>query len=248
MNSGSSASTASAPISCSRKPITAQTYAKLHTGGLKANYDYRLEAMDRAFQGGLKDLGIGLLFGLHDWRYEILALLQHIAHLEKNFGVGPHTISVPRLEPAVGSDVSTHPPYPVTDDDFRKIIAVLRIAVPYTGIILSTRESAAMRREAFELGVSQISAGSRTNPGGYSESAHETGEQFSLGDTRPLMAVIKTLSSTTIFRRSAPAATAWAGWAKILWTWPSRASSSSTACPMPCSPLPNTCMILPMPS
>jgi 2-iminoacetate synthase len=168
-----------------------QTYAKLHTGGLKANYDYRLEAMDRAFQGGLKDLGIGLLFGLHDWRYEILALLQHIAHLENNFGVGPHTISVPRLEPAAGSDVSTHPPCPVTDDDFRKIIAVLRIAVPYTGIILSTRESAAMRREAFELGVSQISAGSRTNPGGYSESAHETGEQFSLGDTRPLMSVIQ---------------------------------------------------------
>jgi 2-iminoacetate synthase len=168
-----------------------QTYAKLHTAGLKADYDYRLEAMDRAFQGGLKDLGIGLLFGLHDWRYEILALLQHIAHLEKNFGVGPHTISVPRLEPAAGSDVSAHPPYPVTDDDFRKIIAVLRIAVPYTGIILSTRESAAMRREAFELGVSQISAGSRTNPGGYSESVHETGEQFSLGDTRPLLSVIK---------------------------------------------------------
>ncbi len=168
-----------------------QTYAKLHTGGLKANYDYRLEAMDRAFQGGLQDLGIGLLFGLYDWRYEILAMLQHSAYLEKNFGVGPHTVSVPRLEPAVGSDVSTHPPYPVTDDDFRKIIAVLRIAVPYTGIILSTRESAAMRREAFELGVSQISAGSRTNPGGYSESSHETGEQFSLGDTRPLLSVIK---------------------------------------------------------
>ena len=170
-----------------------ETYAKLHTGGLKSNYDYRLEAMDRAFQGGLKDLGIGLLFGLYDWRYEILALLQHIAHLEKNFGVGPHTISAPRLEPAVGSDISTHPPYPVADDDFRKIIAVLRIAVPYTGIILSTRESAAMRRHAFELGVSQISAGSRTNPGGYTETVHETGEQFSLGDTRPLMEVIKDL-------------------------------------------------------
>jgi 2-iminoacetate synthase len=168
-----------------------ETYAKLHTGGLKANYEYRLEAMDRAFQGGLQDLGIGLLFGLYDWRYETLALLQHIAHLEKNFGVGPHTISVPRLEPAAGSDISTHPPYPIADDDFRKIIAVLRIAIPYTGIILSTRESAAMRRDAFELGVSQISAGSKTNPGGYSQSAHETGEQFSLGDTRPLMEVIK---------------------------------------------------------
>ena len=168
-----------------------ETYKKLHTAGLKANYDYRLEAMDRAFQGGLNDLGIGILFGLYDWRYEVLALLQHIAHLEKHFGVGPHTISVPRLEPAVGSDISTHPPFPSSDDDFRKIIAVLRIAVPYTGIILSTRESAAMRREAFELGVSQISAGSRTNPGGYTEADKDTGEQFSLGDTRPLMEVIQ---------------------------------------------------------
>lgn len=166
-----------------------QTYKKLHPAGPKADYDFRLSAMDRAFEAGFDDVGIGILFGLYDWKYELLALLNHIEHLEKKFGVGPHTISVPRLEPAAGSDLSTHPPFPVSDDDFRKIIAVLRIAVPYTGMILSTRENPAMRRESFSLGISQISAGSRTNPGGYSEAP--TDGQFSLGDTRPLMEVIK---------------------------------------------------------
>jgi 2-iminoacetate synthase len=115
--------------------------------------------------------------------------MDHIAHLEGKFGVGPHTISVPRLEPAHGAPLSCNPPAPVSDEDFRKLIAVLRIAVPYTGIILSTREGAAMRREAFDLGVSQISAGSRTNPGGYA--AGDDDGQFSLGDTRPLMEVIR---------------------------------------------------------
>lgn len=170
-----------------------ETYKKLHLKGPKANFDFRLEAIDRAFQGGLHDVGVGILFGLHDWRYEILALLHHIRHLEKNYGVGPHTISVPRIEPALGSDVSYQPPFAVSDFDFKKIIAVLRCAVPYTGIILSTRESAQMRRAAFELGVSQISAGSKTNPGGYGESESDQGteSQFSLGDTRSLLEVIK---------------------------------------------------------
>jgi len=170
------------------------TYKKLHPKGPKADYDFRLTAMDRAFEGGFDDVGIGILFGLYDWKYEILALLSHIRHLEKTFGLGPHTISVPRLEPASGSALSSHPPYPVSDDDFRKIIAVLRISVPYTGIILSTRENAAMRRESFGLGVSQISAGSRTNPGGYSEDS--AGSQFSLGDTRSLMEVIRDVVAT----------------------------------------------------
>ncbi|MEI8346988.1 MAG: [FeFe] hydrogenase H-cluster radical SAM maturase HydG, partial [Pseudomonadota bacterium] len=132
----------------------------------------------------------GILFGLHDWRFEILALLDHIAHLEKQFGVGPHTISVPRLEPAYNSDISIAPPNPVSDFDFKKIIAVLRLAVPYTGIILSTRENEQMRREAFRLGVSQISAGSRANPGGYSDKNSENNSQFSLGDHRSLGEVI----------------------------------------------------------
>lgn len=172
------------------------TYKNLHLKGPKSNYEYRLEVIDRAYTAGIEDVGVGILFGLYDWRYEILALLSHIQHLESNFGVGPHTISVPRMEPALGSDVSYHPPYPVSDEDFKKIIAVLRLAVPYTGIILSTRENSHTRRFAFDLGVSQISAGSKTNPGGYtSKDEAGTEEQFSLGDTRPLIEVIKDVVS-----------------------------------------------------
>ncbi|MBN1142717.1 MAG: [FeFe] hydrogenase H-cluster radical SAM maturase HydG, partial [Deltaproteobacteria bacterium] len=111
-------------------------------------------------------------------------------HLESRFGVGPHTISVPRLEPATGSEMAAHPPAPVSDDAFRRIVAVLRLAVPYTGIILSTRESSEMRREMLALGISQISAGSRTNPGGYSNQKGDAA-QFSLGDHRPLDQVIR---------------------------------------------------------
>ena len=168
-----------------------QTYSKVHVSGKKADYNWRITAIDRAMEAGIDDVGIGVLFGLCDWRFEMLALMQHIAHLEKKFGVGPHTISVPRLEPATGSDISTHPPQPVSDTDFRKIVAILRLAVPYTGIIMSTRETPKMRRETFALGVSQISAGSRTNPGGYAEGEDVADEaQFSLGDHRPLDEVI----------------------------------------------------------
>jgi len=169
-----------------------ETYARVHRGGKKRDYDWRISAMDRAMEAGIDDVGIGILFGLADWRFEILALLQHIAHLERRFGVGPHTISVPRLEPAVGSELAAHPPHPVSDLDFRKIVAILRLAVPYTGIIMSTRETAQLRRETFALGVSQISAGSRTNPGGYAEGNYDPeAEQFSLGDHRPLDEVIR---------------------------------------------------------
>jgi 2-iminoacetate synthase len=169
-----------------------ETYKKLHIKGPKSDYLYRLETMDRALEAGFKDVGTGVLFGLYDWRYEVLALLSHINHLEEKFGLGPHTISVPRIEPALGSDISYHPPWSVSDEDFKKIIAVLRIAVPYTGIILSTRENSSMRRDAFELGISQISAGSRTNPGGYRHELHSAeGEQFSLGDTRSMEEVIR---------------------------------------------------------
>lgn len=179
------------------------TYKKLHIKGPKTNYQNRLEVIDRAFTAGIDDVGIGLLFGLYDWRYEILALLQHIEHLEDTFGIGPHTISIPRIEPALGSELSFNPPYPVSDGNFMKIIAVLRLAVPYTGIILSTRETQHTRRKALGLGISQISAGSRTNPGGYSETtcSSETRDvgteaQFSLGDTRSLMEVIKDVVDT----------------------------------------------------
>ncbi|MCK4609300.1 MAG: [FeFe] hydrogenase H-cluster radical SAM maturase HydG, partial [Gammaproteobacteria bacterium] len=166
------------------------TYKQVHVAGKKSDYNWRLTAIDRAMQAKIDDVGIGVLFGLADWRFEILALLQHSQYLENKFGVGPHTISVPRLEPASGSDIAAHPPHPVTDADFRKIIAILRLAVPFTGIILSTRETSETRREALELGISQISAGSRTNPGGYSEN-EENASQFSLGDHRPLDEVIR---------------------------------------------------------
>jgi 2-iminoacetate synthase len=168
-----------------------RTYANVHVAGKKMDYDWRVTAIDRAMEAGIDDVGIGVLFGLCDWRFEMLALMQHIKHLENKFGVGPHTISVPRLEPATGSDISMHPPQPVSDTEFRKIVAILRLAVPYTGIIMSTRETPKMRRETFALGVSQISAGSRTNPGGYAEGESiEDEAQFSLGDHRPLDEVI----------------------------------------------------------
>jgi 2-iminoacetate synthase len=121
--------------------------------------------------------------------------MQHVRHLESHFGVGPHTLSVPRLEPASGSDVASQPPRPVSDVDFRKIVAILRLAVPYTGIIMSTRESAHIRRETFALGVSQISAGSRTNPGGYADRERENASQFCLGDHRPLDDVIRDVAA-----------------------------------------------------
>jgi 2-iminoacetate synthase len=172
------------------------TYRKVHLGGKKRDYDWRVTAMDRAMEAGINDVGIGVLFGLFDWRFEILAMMQHIRHLEAQFGVGPHTISVPRLEPATGSDVAAQPPFPVSDLDFRKIVAILRLAVPYTGIIMSTRETPNIRRETFALGVSQISAGSRTNPGGYFEEEDRPVDgQFSLGDHRSLDEVIRDVAA-----------------------------------------------------
>lgn len=172
-----------------------QTYAAVHVGGRKRDYDWRLGAVGRAMEAGIDDVGIGVLFGLFDWRFEVLALLQHIRHLEARFGCGPHTLSVPRLEPASGSDVALHPPRPVSDLDFRKLVAILRLAVPYTGLIMSTRETANIRRETFALGVSQISAGSRTNPGGYStEDGGGDASQFSLGDHRALDEVVRDIA------------------------------------------------------
>jgi 2-iminoacetate synthase len=169
-----------------------ETYQNVHLGGKKRDYDYRVTALHRAMEAGIDDVGIGVLFGLFNFRFELLAMMQHIRELETAFGVGPHTISVPRLEPATGSDLAAHPPFAVADLDFRKIVAILRLAVPYTGIIMSTRETAQMRRETFALGVSQISAGSRTNPGGYTDSLHEDdSSQFCLGDHRPLDEVIR---------------------------------------------------------
>lgn len=164
------------------------TYRKMHVAGKKADYEFRLMAMHRALEAGINDVGIGPLLGLYDYKFEILATLQHVKDLEDKYGIGPHTISVPRIEPACGSPLSERPPYAVSDEDFKKIIAVLRLAVPYTGIILSTRETPQMRGEAFELGISQLSGGSKVNPGGYE--SDEAEEQFTRGDNRSLAMVI----------------------------------------------------------
>jgi 2-iminoacetate synthase len=169
------------------------TYRAVHPRGPKADFAYRLGTVARAFEAGIDDVGVGVLFGLAPWRYEVVSLLAHIASLEARFGIGPHTISFPRIEPADGSLLSEHPPHAVSDADFRRIIAVLRLSVPYTGMILSTRETPEMRREALSLGISQMSAGSRTNPGGYANPG-ATG-QFSLGDTRSLSDVIADIVS-----------------------------------------------------
>lgn len=166
------------------------TYKKMHLSGPKADYTNRLFTMDRAINAGIDDVGIGALFGLYDYKFEVLSLLMHVEHLEKTFGIGPHTISVPRIEPATGSSIAQNPPFAVSDADFKKIIAVLRLSVPYTGIILSTRESEEMRKSALSLGVSQISAASRTDPGGYAASSNSQDGQFCLGDHRTLDEVV----------------------------------------------------------
>lgn len=177
-----------------------ETYKKVHPSGKKSDYLWRLYAMDRALKNGLKDIGIGALFGLYDYRFEVLALLQHSKHLDEKYGIGPHTISVPRIEPAQNAPLSTNIPNPVSDIEFKKLVAILRCAVPYTGMILSTRESADMRTDLFNLGVSQISAGSKTNLGGYIEMSKTPKEeiinqQFSINDTRKTGEIIKDVIS-----------------------------------------------------
>lgn len=162
------------------------TYQKMHPHGPKSDYDYRITTMDRALTNGLHDVGIGALFGLYDFRFEVLALLEHSEYLLKKYGTGPHTISIPRIKPAQNAPASENLKYAVSDIDFKKLIAVLRMSVPYTGMILSTREPSWLRSEIFELGVSQISAGSRTTPGGYKQALDIISDdgQFNLNDCR----------------------------------------------------------------
>lgn len=166
-----------------------ETYERMHPVGPKADYDWRLSVWDRCLPAGIDDMGLGVLYGLYDWRWDTLALLQHGEYLMRRYRVGPHTISVPRLEPAQGSDFSTTSPWRVSDGDFKKLVAIIRMAVPYTGMILTTREPPELRRELMEIGFSQVSAGSKTSPGGYSEAEgceiDATG-QFEVGDHRCL--------------------------------------------------------------
>ena len=172
-----------------------EQYRKLHPTGPKSNYDWHTEAMDRAQEGGCDDVGIGVLFGLNGYRYELVGLLMHAEHLEAKFGVGPHTISVPRICPAEDITLDEFPDV-LPDDIFCRIIAVIRLAVPYTGMIISTRESQSVRAKVLDLGVSQISGGSRTSVGGYTTvERHDETAQFDVSDTRTLNEVVNWLLS-----------------------------------------------------
>ena len=171
-----------------------ESYLKLHPTGPKHDYNYHTEAMDRAMEGGIDDVGIGVLFGLELYRYELAGLLMHAEHLEAVHGVGPHTISVPRIKAA--DDINPDDfDNGIDDETFAKIVAIIRIAVPYTGMIISTRESESVRKKVLELGISQISGGSRTSVGGYDEpeSEEENSAQFDVSDNRSLDEVVRWL-------------------------------------------------------
>ncbi len=169
-----------------------ETYAKMHPAGtIKGHYRWRLYAMDRAQQAGVDDSGIGVLFGLYDWRFEVMGLLYHTIHLEETFGgIGPHTISFPRIRPATGTPYASNPEYAVSDEDFKKLVAVIRLSVPYTGMICTAREPEQVRREVLPLGVSQVDAGTRIGVGAYTKSKAANfmpdKEQFTIGDTSSL--------------------------------------------------------------
>ncbi|MDN5342793.1 MAG: 2-iminoacetate synthase [Oceanotoga sp.] len=173
-----------------------KTFKKIHPRGPKSSYRWRLYSLDRAFGAGIDDVGIGALFGMYDWKYEMMGLLSHAIHFEERFNVGPHTISFPRIEPALNTPVSERPPYIVDDKKFKKLVAILRLAVPYTGLILTAREPISIRNDLMEFGVSQIDAGSNIGVGAYSTQDKESYKksQFVLGDQRSLDEVIKQLT------------------------------------------------------
>ncbi len=171
-------------------------YARYHTSGMKRNYDNRLTALDRAQEGGIDDVGIGALFGLYDWRFEAMALVRHVNHFEAVYNVGPHTISFPRVKNA--SNVTIDEGYQVSDEDFTRMVAVLRLAVPYTGLILTAREPAHIREEVLRFGVSQIDGGTKIEIKGYSENKKDqdlNAEQFEINDNRSLNEVMEELIS-----------------------------------------------------
>ena len=180
---------------CFQETYDPLLYTKFHPDNTKkGDYEYRLTVMDRAMEGGINDIGIGALLGLIDYRFEVLAMMEHAAHLERAFGCGPHTVSVPRIEPAEGAPNASDIPSKVSDSDFKKLVAIIRIALPYAGMILSTRENDTMRNELIHYGISQLSAGSRTNPGAYTHEEEQTGSQFTLGDHRTLDEIISSLA------------------------------------------------------
>ncbi|NPA36697.1 MAG: [FeFe] hydrogenase H-cluster radical SAM maturase HydG, partial [Chlorobi bacterium] len=170
------------------------TYLKVHKAGSKRNYDWRITGLDRAQEAGIDDVGIGALFGLFDWRFEVMGLIRHVNHFEAVYNVGPHTISFPRIQPASGFDIEEK--YVVSDDDFTRLVAILRLAVPYTGMILTAREPAHIRDEVLQFGVSQIDGGTNIELKGYTEENDEQDlnhEQFEIKDNRTLNEVIEEL-------------------------------------------------------
>ncbi|PRY96150.1 iron-only hydrogenase maturation protein HydG [Marinilabilia salmonicolor] len=169
-------------------------YLKVHLGGKKRDYDWRITALDRAQEAGIDDVGIGALLGLYDWRFEVLGLLRHVNHFEAVYNVGPHTISFPRLKQASGFDVK--PEFEVSDEEFTRLVAILRLAVPYTGLILTAREPAHIRDEVLQFGVSQIDGGTNIEMKGYSSRKDQQDldhEQFTIGDNRTLNEVMEEL-------------------------------------------------------
>jgi len=174
------------------------TYQRLHPAGTpKSDYQWRLYCMHRALEAGIDDVGIGALFGLYDWRFEVMGLVCHARELERAFGIGPHTISFPRIEPALNTPFIQNAEYAVNDDDFKKIVTVLRLSVPYAGMILTARENARMRREVLPLGCTQTDASTRIGVGNYSRNSdtqEDRKQQFMLGDTRSLDEVVRELA------------------------------------------------------
>jgi len=175
------------------------TYEKLHPRHtIKGNYQWRLTCMHRAMEAGIDDVGLGALFGLYDWKFEVMGLLYHATELERKFGIGPHTISFPRLEPACNTPYAQKPQYEVSDADFKRLVTVIRLAVPYTGMILTARENAQLRREVLPLGCTQTDASTRIGIGSYAdlvdENQHSERQQFLLGDTRSLDDVVRELA------------------------------------------------------
>jgi 2-iminoacetate synthase len=176
---------------CFQETYHIPSYRYLHPSGTKADYSYRLGVMDRAIEAGFEDIGMGVLLGLYDWRWEAAALIAHCRRLISKYGFGPHTLSVPRLQPAQGSTIDGLK-YRVTDEDLKKIVAVYRLALPHVGVVISTREPSAIRDELLMTGASQISAGSKTSPLGYTKTGDT--EQFTVGDTRSLEEVIEKIA------------------------------------------------------
>jgi 2-iminoacetate synthase len=176
---------------CFQETYHYPTYKIMHPSGPKADYEWRLSVMDRAIEAGFEDVGMGVLLGLYDWRWDVVALLSHSHRLIQKYGFGPHTLSVPRLQPAEGSQLKKTG-YEVSDNDFKKIIALYRLALPYAGIVLTTREPSKLRDELFAYGVSQVSAGSKTSPRGYIEGSDTA--QFETGDKRGLEEVVQKIA------------------------------------------------------